>query len=146
MNRSYSYISITGCGLVMCEVKSGISNALCNLSEFPLFFSYSPACSNFTCPLKSTCTIPNHCYLTVVPREHGSQDLLVILVIRFGEEMRKKMGERRKACSQCRVGKGSQLALHAAAFLKALHSCHQRITCLSTRKMKTFINNQPQTT
>lgn len=130
----------------MCEAKSRISNVLCNLSEFPLFFSDSSACSNFTCPLKSTCTIPNHWYLTVVPKEHGSQDLLIILVIQIEEEMRKKLGERRKVCSQCRVGKGSQLALHGAAFLKALHSCPQRITCLSTRKMKTFINNQPRTT
>lgn len=59
---------------------------------------------------------PNHWYLTVVPKEHGSQDLLIILVIQIGEEMRKKLGERRKVCSQCRVGKGSQLALVCCRF------------------------------
>ena len=114
------------------------------------FLSYSPASSNSTGPLRvqfpATVTLLWFLGNTALRTDSSFWSYGPLFKKRTGtgEEMRKKLGERRKACSQCRGGKGSQLALRAAAFLKALHSCHRRITHLSTRRMKTFINNQAQ--
>lgn len=124
-----------------------------------LIFFYSPACSNSVCLLKvqtqflTTVILGKTALrwflgktaLSIYPSLQSHGPLFFEKRKGIGGEMWKRLGERRKECLQSRVGKGSQLPLHAAAFLKALHSHHQRITSLPTKKMKTFINNQPQT-